>query len=335
MARPDIGDMERENVIHCMRSGWISQGVFVAEAEAKLRTITGRKHAVCTSSGTMALIVALLAAKHRMDRKTIPCPAMTFAAVHNAIRLTGSRPLYIEHGSDWQTSYWGLVPHPVVLMAACYGGGVYAHIHETTVINDCAESFGGTVVGRRAESLGDISCLSFFSNKICVSGEGGALLTDSDYFAAQFRLIINHGIDRKNYMPEPETDGLNGRMTDMQAAILCAQLDRMDEMVAKRRRILNHYRSVASDSGGWSLQLECEGSRLAPWLFAGVHSDIEAVRRRADAANIEWRPFFPVPKHAGEMKTARDISENGILLPLSSTLTDEEVDRVSDVIRGK
>jgi perosamine synthetase len=323
-----------------MESGWLSQGVYVEQAEEELRRITGRKYAICASNGTTALLASLMATRPdfgwRHDEE-VCVPAFAFAAVHNVVDVLGLIKVFQRSDPEtWQVSdeRWEKNFDNAVLVATCYGKvqGPILQGRQVVVINDVAESFGGTRNGFPAAAYGTIACCSFYANKIVVAGgEGGAIFTDDDVLAEKIRTIINHGTVGKSYAIK--YIGINGRMTNLSAAVLCAQLDRMPDMVLRRRQIMSIYRSAAAGRG-WTFPAFDKHETPAPWLFAGIHTDIASVQRHANEADIEWRPFFPIPKEAGEMKETRFISENGICLPLSSTMTDGEVNRVCEVIRG-
>lgn len=340
VGRPDLGPRERQYVRECMASGWISQGRFADKAAELLKAMTGRKYVFCTSSGTTALIASLLALKPKWYPWTCAAPALTFAAVHNSIRIAGANiwPMGADLQS-WQVpvNEWKQVRWDLAVCAPCYGkveGVDVAVISGVSdrfkVIEDAAESFGGSLNGRPAGSFGHISCISFYANKIVTSGEGGAVLTDDPDLVAALKLILNHGIGGKNYASE--RTGMNGRMTDLQAAVLCAQLERMPEMIAKRNAIMERYRLASVNS--WHLPSVAPGEILAPWLFAGIPEDRDGMIRRCDDANIEWRPFFPI-SFSGEVGMARKLSASGLCLPLSSALMEEEVERVCEVISGR
>jgi perosamine synthetase len=339
ISRPDLGRAEQLNVNEVMHHGWISQGPFVTEAEERLCRITGRQFAICTSSGSVALIVALMATI-RWKPWTVSAPALTFAAVHNAIKLVGgSVRLEGCNAQSWQVEYKNDSGQADSTIAApCYGkleGMDVITESDLPVIEDAAESFTGSLNGKPAGSFGLISCVSFYVNKCITSGEGGALLTDDLALALRMRGIANHGIVDKSYAPV--MTGTNARMTDLQAAVLCAQLDRLPQMLKRRRQIMDLYVSAAR--GRWKLPTIAPGEVCAPWLFAGIPEDRAETIRRCETENIEWRPFFPVfdidIKYDDPlMENARQISRSGICLPLSSALTDEEVRRVCEVISG-
>lgn len=345
LSKPDIGELEHANVNESLENGWITQGPFVEQAEERLKAITGRRYAICTASGTTSLIVALLACRDKVGWREVAVPALTFAAVHNAVKLVGMIPRYLSANlSTWQIheeSYGPIRGIRAIITAPCYGKVESSAIREwglvspdTFVIEDAAESFGGSLLdGRPAGSFGDVSCISFYANKICTAAEGGALLTDDSDLATRMRTIINHGIDNKQY--RSVTIGLNGRMTDLQAAVLCAQLRRMEMMLLQRRYIALRYSDAAGSE--WSFPQIVAGEVCAPWLFAGIPDNKEEVAMRCNDANIEWRPFFHIPDEApdfAEMRNTRWLSRSGICLPLYSSMTEEEIDRVCEVIRG-
>lgn len=336
LARPDITDHERDNVAKVMQSGWLSQGYYVHEAEEKLKAITGRRYAICTSSGTTALIAAILATANDRPRCHIVVPAFTFAAVHNSVKMLGHYVHYLP--ADTQT--WQLTEDAkeycdwnanIAMTAPCYGKVEGSETGFYDEIEDAAESFTGSLQGRPAGAFGRISCLGFFSNKIIAAGEGGALLTNEEELALKLRTITNFGINNKRY--ENVMVGFNGKMSDLHAAVLCAQLDRLPTMVAKRRAILARYDDAARGRG-WTFPTLAPGEIPAPWIFAGIPADRRAVIDRCEEGNVEWRPFFPIPAEAGKMAETRKISESGICLPLSSALAEEEIQRVEQVIYG-
>lgn len=339
IARPDIGPLEISNVSACVQSGWVTQGKFVQRCEGMLRDITGRRYAVCSSSGTMSLLATLLAAGLKNDC-IVAAPSLTFAAVHNAIKIAGGSVHYQGAdldswqvpASDWDNNF------DCAVIAPCYGkleGTDSQHARKSVkfLIEDAAESFGGLLNGKSAGSFGDASCLSFFGNKICTSSEGGAILTDDAILERRVRTVINHGINNKSYVPS--MIGLNGRLTDLHASLLVAQLERLPQMLERRREIMQEYRKASS--AGWGMMSAAPGEVMAPWLFAGIPSSTAEVWQRAKDANVEIRSFFPIPADAPRspsLDVARRLSQRGVCLPLSSAMTDEEVERVCQIIKS-
>ncbi len=349
ISRPDLGPLETQYVNEALANHWITQGEFVDRVEKLLCKITGRKFAICTSSGTTALIVSLLATKDRWRGSShIAVPGLTFAAVYNAVELVGSNCYYLGSDQyDWQTplSEWTEALHHArcFIAAPCYGhhGDLelvekLAKDSETVLIEDCAESFlSYSSSGRMAGSYGDISCLSAYANKICTAGEGGACLTDDEDLAKAIREIINHGVT-KNYARIQGMIGINGRLTDLAAAVWCAQIERHGEIMASRNRAMAAYRAAADN---WKLPLD--GQRHAPWLFVGTPRNLDAVKNTAEALNVETRPIFPTPLprmwNVVVMPPKNNtwyIEKTGIGLPLFSGMTDEEIERVCTVIKS-
>lgn len=367
LSRPDIGPLEKENVRMVMESGWLSQGFYVHQAQEKLCALTGRRFALCVSSGTSALLVSLFALKEELQPQWRPwrcaAPTLAFAAVHSAIRIAGAEVRLLgAEASTWQVpaSEWErAAPHCEAFLAApCYGmlsgmdaaasynGAVDSGYKRVVLLEDCAESFTGSLGGKPAGSFGRVSCVSFYANKcLTAGGEGGAVLTDDEDLYRRARIIANHGIPGKDYVAT--VTGMNARMTDLQAAVLCAQLDRREELVESRTDTLSRYR-VTARGAGWRIPLEVSGEVPAPWLMVGIppvpRADFVA---EAERRAIDTRPVFPC-RHAGKdneyaiygcpielRRAAEEISRTGVCLPLFSGMTEDQVDRVVDLIRWR
>lgn len=357
LSKPSIGPAEILNVNEALLSGWLSQGPFVERAQVQLSAMTGRRFALATSSGTSALIVALLALKPELQPQFRPwriaAPTLAFAAVHSAIRIVGAEVCLLGVADDtWQVSnseWERSSPHCDAFLAApCYGmmGGMAAAARQKPVlVEDCAESFTGSLGGKPAGSFGRVSCVSFYGNKIFTAGEGGAILTDDEDLYRRMKTIANHGISGKDYVAT--VTGLNARMTDLQAAVLCAQLERRDELIESRDSAMTAYRDAAMSSG-WRIPWAVPGEVPADWLFAGIPPvPLGVFVSEAEARDIDTRPVFPCRHKAKDQeyaifgcpieqrRAAEEISRSGVCLPLFPDMTEEEVDRVIDLIRWK
>lgn len=314
--RPDIGPDERANVAAAMGSGYIgTSGAWIELAEEKLAKLTGRKYAVCASSGTAALTAALRSSPSILA--SVWCPEMTFAGVHNAIHLAGGYPWKAPSNlSTWQADKETLAIAEqrrigCYVAAPCYGhlSGVsdvekHAKSYGKLMIEDASQSFWGTINGRKDGTFGDVSIVSFNVNKIVTAGGGGVCLTDSKELAAKLRSLIRQG-----------PGGFNGGMTNLHAAVLCAQLDRADEMLRTRRYIKMEYLNAARK---WVTPQIVDGEVPAPWTFAGIPPNLKIALRKAEQLGIEVKPTY---------------CKRGLVLPLFSAMTRDEIERVADFIR--
>lgn len=350
-ARPALGERERRKLNRTIRRGWISQGEYVKACEAALKHLTGRRYVLCVSSGTAALHLICLALG--VSGSVVAVPTLAFAAVHNIPVLCGAKLRFMEPSPDnWQIEPQDLYYGPkqqYMIVAPCYGGMPDMQAIETicrarriVLIEDAAESFAGSWNGRKAGTFGVASAISFYSNKIVVAGEGGAVLTDDESLYASVRLLSNHGIDNQQY--RADAIGLNCRMTDMQAAVLLAQLERFEQLVRSRRKLFDRYREAAS---GKRLKLPTNHDLevRAPWAFACTA--LGNVAKHFRQRGIETRGFF-YPGHLNQLyhghsvngitdrhayDVAKWLSRMGIILPTSSGLRESEILAVCRAIK--
>lgn len=245
IARPMIGDEEKEAVIRVLDSGQLAQGSVVAEFEAAFAEYCGVKHAIATSNGTTALHVALLANGIGPGDEVITTP-FTFIASANTVLYTGAKPVFvdIEPGSfniDPDKIEAAITPRTKAIMPIhLYGNPAemgrimeIAERHGLAVIEDAAQAHGTEIDGKRAGSWGT-GCFSFYPTKNITTGEGGIVTTDDDCLADRARLLRAHGMRVRYYH---ETMGYNFRMTNIHAAIGLAQMPKLEGF--NERRIAN------------------------------------------------------------------------------------------------
>jgi perosamine synthetase len=220
--------------------------------------------------------------------------------------------------------------------------------HGLWVVEDAAEAHGARYKGRPVGGLATIGTFSFYGNKMVTSGEGGAVVVNDPEIESRLRLYRGQGMDpaRRYFFP---VVGYNYRLTNVACAILCAQLERLDEMTAARRRVFQFYEERLEGIPGIGFQPRASWAEPAPWLFcitidasiAGLSaSDLAG---HLDSAGIESRPFFlPIhllppyedPSQAPLPITER-LAQEGLNLPTSSKLSEQAVDRVASLIRSR
>jgi perosamine synthetase len=220
--------------------------------------------------------------------------------------------------------------------------------HGLWVVEDAAEAHLAKYRGRPVGGLSTIATFSFFGNKILTSGEGGGLTLSDSRLAERARTLRNQGVDRSRRYFFPVI-GYNFRLSNLACALLCAQLERSDALVAARRRVFKEYESRLHGVEGIGLQPIADWAEPAPWLFSvtidplafGISRD--ALVLALDASGIETRPFF-TPLHelppyrssrhvpAGGLTVTDRLASTGINLPTYPTLTDGELDRIAEAI---
>jgi perosamine synthetase len=361
VAEPDIGDEELKKVIEAVKSGWVSsKGPFIDEFEEKFSSYIGVEHGIAVSNGTGAIHLALTALEVKHKDEVI-VPALTFASVANAVLYTGAKPVFVDSHID----YWCINPSKLeeritkktkaIIPVHLYGHPCdmdsimkIAKNYDLYVIEDCAEAHGAEYKGRKVGTFGDIACFSFYGNKIITTGEGGMCLTNDEDLARKMRMLRDHGMDiKRRYWHD--VVGFNYRMTNLQAALGVAQLEKIDNFIQRKRKIAKIYASFLENVQGIVLHPEMPWAKNVYWLYSilidnksyGISRD-ELIDKLAENG-IETRRFFytlhlmpPYKRYAVNCRfpIAEKLSSSGINLPSSVKLTEEETSEVVRLIHG-
>ncbi|HXZ67847.1 MAG TPA: DegT/DnrJ/EryC1/StrS family aminotransferase [Alphaproteobacteria bacterium] len=359
---PVIGAKERELVLQCLDTGWISSdGPFVAKFEERFAAAVNRKHAIAVMNGSVALDAAVLALGLEPGDEVI-LPTFTIISCLTAILRAGATPVPVDcDPQTWNSTpdamLAAITPKTRAIMAVhIYGLPVdmdpilsFAKERGIAVIEDAAEAHGLTYKGRPCGSLGDVSTFSFYPNKHVTTGEGGMIVTDSDEIARKCRSLRNLGFNTVRRFVHEEL-GFNFRMTNVQAALGLGQIERLDQAIAKKRAMGRRYRELLG--GDNRIQLPQERSAGADnvyWVFGLVLSDAiafdaqEMMRRLADR-KIGTRPFFfpmheqPVLRRMGLFKglslpVSERIARRGFYIPSGLALTDAQMGEVAHAVK--
>lgn len=351
VAAPEIGNEELKNVIEAVKSGWVSsKGPFIEKFERNFANYIGTKYGVSSSNGTTALHTALVALNIGKGDKVI-VPSLDFISVANAVTYVGAEPVFV----DSHPSYWCMDPSKIPVdkkTKAIIAVHIYGHPCDmdaiTTLakqqnlhlIEDCAEAHGAEYRGKKVGTFGEISCFSFYGNKIITTGEGGMCLTDNEELAEKMRILRDHGMNpKKRYWHD--IIGFNYRMTNLQAALGVAQLKKINELINKRREIAHTYNQLLSNLPDVKLPPEMPWAKNVYWLYSIlVDSKIrDNIINHLEMVGIESRPFFyptnlmpPYRKSGLSFPVAEDLSSRGINLPSGSGLTLDQIKYVSESI---
>ena len=365
VCEPFLAGHELEYVTEAVRSGWISSGgKFLQEFERKFGDYCGVKHGVATTSGTTALHLALRALGVQAGDEVI-IPDFTMAAVLFSVLYCGAKPVFID--ADAET--WNMDADQIeskispktkaIIAVHTYGHPcdmdpivALARKYHLKVVEDAAEAHGALYKGRRSGSLADVACFSFYANKIITTGEGGMVLTDDGGLADRCRYFRNlcfslHG--PRDFMHEDV--GFNYRMTNVQAAIGLAQLENIEDLIARRRENARRYNTGLADVAGLQRPAEKEYAKNVYWMYGlVVRPEVLGISRDALGAKlaergIETRSFFKpmhrqkmivekyAPAKAGYFPTAEALAENGLYLPSGPALSSENSAAICDAIR--
>ena len=359
VSAPYLGGNEMKYVADCIANGWISsQGKYVGQFEQMLADFCGVRHAISTSSGTGALHLALAALGVGRGDEVI-VPNVTFGASANTVLACGATPVFIDidpHNwtMDINALEAGLTEHTRAIMPVhlyghpCQMNAIkaFAEEHSLFVVEDCAEALGATYVGQRVGSFGHTGCFSFFPNKIVTTGEGGAVVTDDDDLADRLRILRSHGMDpkRRYWHLVP---GFNYRMTNLQAAVGVAQMERVDDFLEERRHIRARYEEQLSNLPGILFQKEEDWAESVCWLFTitidkrKCNIDRSIVIEKLTRSGVDTRTVFPplsiqpaFQGRPGHYPNSSIFSEQGLSLPTRNGFSDEEIDYVCDCIKS-
>jgi perosamine synthetase len=354
VAEPWIAEGAVERVTDAVERGWLSPaGEYVEQFESLFAEFVGTDHAFTTSSGTSALHLSLVAHGIGPGDEVI-VPDLTWIACANVVEYVGAEPVFVDVKSDTFTldpeaTAEAITERTAAIMPVhLYGFPCdmdplreLCAAEDLLLLEDCAEAHGAQYRGADVGSIGDVGCFSFYGNKILTTGQGGMITTDDDELAEQVSLYRRDGMstERKYYH---EAVGYNYRMTNMQAAVGVAQVDRADEIIEQKRRVAKVYRDRLSDL--CQFQTEPDWASPVYWMNTPVFETAakrEAVVESLEQADVEIRPFFyPLhdqpPYRQGEPNTesvAMDLYERGVNLPSSPLLGDEEIHTVCRAVR--
>ena len=336
-----------------------SSGRFIEEFEEKWAAYCGMKYGVAVSSGTTALQIAVACLDLKPGDEVI-MPTFTIISCALAVIYNGGVPVLV----DSEPRTWCMDPSSIeeritkntraIMPVHIYGHPVdmdpvldVANRHGLTVIEDAAEAHGAEYKGRKCGSFGDLSCFSFYANKLVTTGEGGMVLTNDPTFAARARSLRNLCFQSGRRFYHEEL-GYNFRLTNLQAALGVAQIGRMDEIVARKRRMGQTYNEMLAGLPQLQLPVEEPWARNVYWMYGVVlaeesRMDAEEFGRKLAAQGIETRPFFlgmheqPVLKRHGlfadeRYPVAERLAQQGFYLPSGLALTDGQMAQTAKAV---
>ncbi|MBJ44902.1 MAG: aminotransferase DegT [Planctomycetaceae bacterium] len=350
VAEPVLDGNERDYVLDCLDSTWISsRGKYIERFESAFAEFCEVPYAVATNNGTTALHLAL-AAHNVGPGDEVIVPTLTYVASVNAVRYCGATPVLV----DCQGPSLALDPDQVaakvnprtrgIVTVPLYGHPVeidriesIADRHRLFVVEDAAEALGARYRNRPTGSWGDCATFSFFGNKTITTGEGGMVVTSNPALAERLRLLRGQAVSSDRAYWHTEV-GFNYRMTNIAAAIGCAQLERIDELLQRRQQIAAWYNEELGSQGHLvhtpHVATHCQHSY---WMYSillnrefEVHRD--ALINQLAERGIETRPMFypvhlmpPYREPDGRYPHAESFATRGVSLPTHGRLTRDDV----------
>lgn len=360
--QPLLDGNEKKYLIECIETGWISsEGPFINRFENEFAVKVGRKYAIAVANGSLALDAAMMALDLGSGSEVI-MPAFTIISCAAAIVRAGCVPVVVD--ADPLT--WNMDANQIesritsrtkaIMVVHIYGLPcdmdavmAIAHKHGLRVIEDAAEVHGQVCSGQACGSFGDLSVFSFYPNKHVTTGEGGMIFTDSDELAEKCR-----GLRNLCFIPERrfvhEELGWNMRMTNMQAALGVAQLERLDDFVKRKRNMGRLYTELLADVPGLQLPLAAtEYAHNIYWVYGlvleeAIDFDAKEAMQRLAQRGVGTRPFFwsmheqPVLRKLGlfdgvHCPVSERLARRGFYVPSGLALTEDQIREVAAVVK--
>ena len=364
LGQPTVGEAEIAAVVEVFQSGWLAgNGPTSRRFESKFAAVAGTSHALAVSNCTAALHLAFLGLGLGPGDEVIVAD-YTFPATGHAVMFTGATPVF----ADVRPDIWTIDPSSVEALITPRTVGVVAvdafgqcadydelraitNRHGLWLVEDGAAASGASYRGRPAGSLADVACFSFHGRKGITAGEGGALTTDRPDLDAHARKIHAFGIEsalaraEASELPVPIFDelGYNYKLSDIAAAILLVQLDRLPDLLQRRHQVAAGYAELLGDLDQITLPVELDDRRSA-WqsyvltLDPGVPRGAVAARLRAEKVQCTFGTYAshvqPLYKSPQECPVSADLFGRHLAIPMHANLTDAEVERAAEAVRA-
>jgi perosamine synthetase len=354
VAIPNLNGNEFKYLTDAFMSTWISSsGEYIVRFEEEFSKYSDCKYGVAVSNGTVALHLALVVLGIGEGDEVI-VPDLTFAATINTVLHAGATPVIVDVEED----SWCIDPKAIeraitpktkaIIPVHLYGQSCdmatimeIAKQYNLKVIEDCAEAHGAMFDGKKVGSFGDIGCFSFYGNKVITTGEGGMCTTNNEELNSKIRVLRDHGMSKtKRYWHD--VVGYNYRLTNLQAAIGVAQLERIDNIHTNRRQYENSYKEVLKDTKSFTFQKDLQNRQRITWLVSILLDDSidrDSYILKLKNHGIDARPFFyPLSdmeiyaKYCKEdTKISHKLSKIGLNLPTYETL--KSADEIQKVLK--
>jgi len=357
VSEPTITEKEIEYVMQAVKSGWVSSlGEYINKFEDGFAKFVGTKYALTVANGTVGLHLALVSLGIKEGDEVI-IPDLTFIATANAVKYTGAKPVFADIDIEtWCISVEDIERKITRRTKAIIPVHLYGHPADMNpimeiakkynlyIIEDCAEAHGAEYKGKKVGSIGHCGVFSFYGNKIITTGEGGMITTNDEKLYEKAKYLRDHAMSKEKRYWHTEI-GYNYRMTNIQAALGLAQLERINEIIQKKRQVFEWYKEGLKDLEGIKLNPEKEWAKNVYWMVCLVNENFDEEKRKdfmkkLKEKGIDTRPFFypcsmmPMYKKDGFINPASyKIYKKGINLPSSYNLTFDDVSYICRTIK--
>lgn len=341
-------------VLEVMSSAQFIGGEKLNSLERGLASYTGAKHAIGCSSGTDALLLALMALDIGVGDEVITTP-FTFIATAEVVALLGAKSVFVDIDEESYNIDPAKIENAItsktkaIIPVSLYGQcadmdaiNAIAAKHNIVVIEDACQSFGATYRGKKSCNLSTIACTSFFPSKpLGAYGDGGAIFTSDDALAAKMRMLLNHG---QNERYKHKYIGINGRLDAIQAAVLNVKLKHFEAEATAREEIGARYSDLLEDADVVTPKIAEDNTSVYAQYSVRV-KDREAMVAKLSAAGVPTAVHYPLPLHLqeafahlgygeGDFPISEMVAKEIMSLPMSAFLSEAEQDFVVNAIKG-
>jgi len=354
IAKPLIGEEEKEAVIEVLESGMLASGPKVEEFERKFANFVGVKYAVATSSGTTALHLALLSLGIKKGDEVI-VPSFSFVATANAVLFCNAKPVFC----DIDSRTFNIDPEKIeklitnktkaIIPVHLYGQPAdmkpileIAEKYNLYVIGDAAQAHGARYNGRMVGSFGDAECFSFYPTKNMTTGEGGMIITNNEEIAEMAYSIRNHGREKTRWGYEHNRLGYNYRMTDIAAAIGIEQLKKLPKFNEMRRKNAQYMNKELQEVNEVEIPYVIKNVEHVYHQYTIKCKNREKIIENLRKNDIGFGIYYPKPLHFykhlrkfahKDLKNSEEIANKVLSLPIHPSLKKEDLEKIANVIK--
>lgn len=335
-----------------VESAWLIEGEKTKLFEQRFAALAGVRHAIAVNNATVGLYICLKALGVGEGHEVI-VPDFTFIATANVVIWAGARPVLVDVDEDTFNIDSAKIEEKItertraIMPVHLYGQAAdmdsiraIAARHQLFVLEDAAEGIGAKFQGRHVGGWGDVGCFSFYGNKTITTGQGGMITTDDEDITRRCLILKNHGRTEKGTFIHHHI-GYNFCFTDLQSALGLAQLAKLDEILSRKRRNHQMYRELLDDVEAVRFSAGDSRCESVPWFCNILVDDPEALSTHLASVDIETRRlFYPLhrqPCYRGwwseEFPKTDRVYQQGLSLPSSATLTEDQVSYICQEIR--
>ena len=349
---PDIGSKELDYLYSSVNNKWLTEGQYCKKFLTEMRSLTKARYAVLAPNGTLGLYLALLALNLKPNSEVI-IPSFTFYASAMSVYFAGLKPVFVDvdpstYNIDIDQTKRLINKNTIAVMPVhIYGQSAnmtalksLCRKNNIKIIEDAAQGCGVHFKGKHTGTIGDVGVISFFADKTITMGEGAVILTNNKKIYEKLNLLRNQGRPNSGTFKHPSL-GMNFRITDLQAGIGCAQLEKISQIIESRKKNHQSYVQKLGDCEKLILHKPTPGSEYIPFRLAFTSKYKNKIMANLENAGIQTRSFF-YPMHLQpqlkkykkntDMSISEKLFSTGVCLPIHNNLNEKQIKKISQIV---